>query len=225
MPDLYVAKEEKPTTSKVEKAENVDSKNQTKEVEKEEFKSSHNPLSAFCYRPAKTRFETQEREEQVVLLLRRHPITNLNWILLTALLVLASMFFNYLPFFSNLPANYQLATYVLWYFLAAAITIEGALTWFFNVNIITDERLVDVDFYTLIYREISDTQINKIQEVTHTMGGLFSIFFNYGNVHIQTAGAIPNFEFSQIPRPAHVVKILQELQREEEQEQIEGRIR
>lgn len=213
MPDLYVAKEEKPNTSEAGKTESM------------EFASSHNPFSSFCYRPAKTRFETQEREEQVVLLLRKHPITNLSWVLLTVLLVFAAMFFDYLPFFSSLPANYQLATYVLWHFLAAAIAIEGALTWFFNVNIITDERIVDVDFYTLIYREISDTQINKIQEVTHTMGGLLSIFFNYGNVKIQTAGAIPNFEFSQVPRPAHVVKILQGLQREEEQEQIEGRIR
>lgn len=172
------------------------------------------PLSAFCYKPQSAHFETQDSKEQVILLLRRHPITNLSWMSLVVVMVFAPVFFSLIPFWAEFPGRFQVASTVLWYFLTLAITLQGALTWFFNVNIITNTRIVDVDFLTLIYREISDAQIEKIQEVTYKVAGLGGTFFNYGNVNIQTAGAVPNFVFEDVPEPAHVVQILQELEGE-----------
>lgn len=172
-------------------------------------------LSAFCYMPLKAHFETQGVQEQVVLLLRRHPITNLSWILLSLVMLSAPLFFSWLPIYTDLPARFQLATVALWIFLTLAIILQGGLTWFFNVNIITDKRVLDVDFTTLIYREISDVQIAKIQEVTYKVAGFGGTFFNYGDVQIQTAGAIPNFVFEDVPQPARVAQILQELEGKE----------
>lgn len=119
--------------------------------------------------------------------------------------------FQWFPFYLSLPARFQIASVIFWYLLTLAFAVQGALTWFFNVNIITNQRIVDVDFLTLIYREISDAQISKIQEVTYKVGGFGGTFFNYGNVLIQTAGAIPNFEFENVPKPAKVAEILEDL--------------
>ena len=170
---------------------------------------------SFYYKP-KVSFQTQEDNEKVILLLRRHPATNLSWIMAVIFLLIASFFFDYFPFFKDLPLRFQIATHVLWYLLALVVAIQGLLTWFFNVDIITNERIVDVNFYTLIYREISDAQIDRIQEVTHTIGGFMGTIFNFGDILIQTAGAVPNFIFGKVPNPAGVVKILQELQEGEE---------
>ena len=42
---------------------------------------------------------------------------------------------------------------------------------------------------------------------------------------IQTASEVPNFDFLAVPYPDKVVKVLQDLRVEEQQEAIEGRIR
>ncbi|MEK7556561.1 MAG: hypothetical protein AAB538_01140, partial [Patescibacteria group bacterium] len=53
-----------------------------------EHRPTKNPLSAFVVRPKKVTFETQEREEYVLLLLRRHFITNVPWIVMVMVMML-----------------------------------------------------------------------------------------------------------------------------------------
>lgn len=216
MADLYVA----------------DDKNIKEEEGKEELKSihklpghSHNPLAAYYYKPDNVHLETQEKDEKVVLFLRQHPIVNIPWILIAIGLIFAPTLFTWFPLLSFLPDRFQFAFLLLWYLITTAFVLEKALSWFFNVYVLTDERILDVDFYNLIYREVSDAKIDKIQDVTYKMGGVTSAIFNYGSVYIQTAGTLPNFEFLAVPNPASVAKVLQELRTQEEIEAVEGRIR
>ena len=185
--------------------------------------SSTRALWSYYVNPRNVRFETQDDEEKIVLLLRKHPITNLGWILIALFMLLAPMFFDAYTFLPFLPRGFYFIAGLLWYLVTTAFIMQSFLSWFFNVYILTDERIIDVDFLNLIYREISEAKIDKIQDVTFSMGGLMSTFFNYGNIMIQTAGTVPNFEFIAVPEPASVVKILQVLRNEEEQEFLEGR--
>ena len=102
---------------------------------------------------------------------------------------------------------------------------EKFLGWFFNVYIITDERVIDVDFYSLLYKQISDAGLDKIQDMTYRTNGIAGSVINYGDILIQTAGEQPNLEFEAVPRPAEVVKILNELITQEEQDMLDGRAR
>ncbi|HBL51960.1 MAG: hypothetical protein A3D24_00635 [Candidatus Blackburnbacteria bacterium RIFCSPHIGHO2_02_FULL_39_13] len=185
----------------------------------------HNPLASFCLRPEKIKFETQEAQEKVILFLRQHPIVNIPWIVIVIVLFFAPRVLEFFPLLTFLPERFQQAALILWYLVLMAFALEKALAWFFNVYIITDERIIDVDFHNLIYKEVSDAKIDKIQEVKHTMGGVAGVMFNYGNIYIQTAGAQPSFDFESVPNPSGVTKILQELRTEEEIEAIEGRVR
>jgi len=185
---------------------------------------THNPFTSYCYYPEKVNFETKEEAEKIVLFLRQHPIVNLKWIFIATVLALAPSFllgFN----LSFLPGNFRFMAILGWYLVTCGYIFENFLTWFFNVYIVTDERVVDVDFANLIYKEVSDANIDKIQDVTYKMGGVARTFFNYGDVTIQTASEVPNFDFLAVPNPDKVVKVLQELRREEEQEKLEGRVR
>ena len=38
------------------------------------------------------------------------------------------------------------------------------------------------------------------------MGGIAQVVFNYGNITIQTAGEVPEFEFHHVPKPGEVRK-------------------
>lgn len=223
MKDLYIAKdykEEKDYKKDQEAPRPAENNNAEKAPG-----HSHFPWAAYHYKPHKVWFETQEKEEKIVLFLRRHPITNLHWILIAIALSIVPVFLSQSPILSFLPPNFEFIAILLWYLVVTAFVLEGALSWFFNVYIVTDERLVDVDFNNLLYREIKDAKIDKIQEVKNTIGGVLGIMFNYGSVNIQTAGALPTFEFEDIPNPAEVAKIIQELRTEEEIEAIEGRVR
>lgn len=186
---------------------------------------THNPLAAYCFRPDNVTFATQDQGEKVVLLLRRHPITNIGWIALATLLVFAPAVLVNFPLLSFLPSNFQFVAGLMWYLLVVAYILESALAWFFNVYIVTDERVVDVDFTNLIHREITEAKVDNIQDTHHAVGGVLRTIFNYGDVFIQTAGTSQNIEFEAVPNPAAVSKVIQELRLEEEQEKIEGRVR
>jgi cell division protein FtsL len=186
---------------------------------------THSPLAAFSFWPEKVDFEAKDSEEEVVLLLRRHPVTNFGWFLISAAMVITPMVLTRLQILNFLPDNYRLIAVLIWYLVTSAYVLQSFLGWLFNVHVVTDERIVDIDFSNLIYKQVSDANIDKIQDVTYKMGGVARTIFNFGDVLIQTAGEVPNFEFEAVPNPARVAKILQDLRLEEAQEAVEGRIR
>jgi len=184
-----------------------------------------NPLWSFILHPKDIMFETLENDEQVIMFLRKHWITNAGWILMGILMILTPFFVSKLSLFEGIPSNFMFVFALIWYLVTTAYLLESFLTWFFNIYIITDERIIDIDFYNLIYKEVSDANIDKIQDVTYKMGGFIRTIFDYGDVLIQTASEVPNFEFEGVSKPSNVVKVLQDLRTEEQQEAIEGRVR
>lgn len=183
------------------------------------------PLAAFVVKPKKVRFETQDPEEHVLLLLRKHVVTNLDWILLVMLFLVMPILIVGWVDLSWLPTNYGLVAVVGWYLATLGYGFENFLAWYFNVYIITDERIIDYDFYSLLYKRVSEAKIDRIEDVTYEMGGAAMSILNYGTVYIQTAGEQREIDFGAVPRPEVVVKLLNELALEEEREKIEGRVR
>ena len=232
MPDIFISndiKKDKPTPKKQSsKKKSVSKTKKEKKHRRPRYKlekKAQGRLSAFNYLPKRVDFETRDKEEQVILLLREHPLTNFSWIFIVVLMIIAPIVLSIFPLLTFLPQEFQLIAVLGWYLITTAFLLENFLTWFFNVNIITDERIIDIDFFNLIYKQVSDTNIDKIQDVTYTMGGVARTLFNYGDVFVQTAAEVPNFDFLAVPNPDKVAKILQDLRIEEEIEKLEGRVR
>ncbi len=167
--------------------------------------------SAFVARPRGVNFESQGDGEKIILLLRRHWITNLRWLAIALLLALAPFVLGQAPFMTGFPARFQFAALVSWYLLVLAYVIQQALSWFFNVGIITNRRVVDIDFFSLIHKRISDADLDKIQDITFNISGALRTVFNYGTVFIQTAAEKPELSFENVPNPALVAKVLEKL--------------
>lgn len=227
MPDIFISskKEDQKPSEETQTTKSLEKKTSTKKHYGGHSHSSGHPLAAYCYMPNGVDFENRTEDEKVILILRKHPITNVGWILILALMLLAPSVLSTFPLLDFLPVNFRFIAVLGWYLICIAYALESFLTWFFNVYIITDERIVDIDFNNLIYKEISDANIDKIQDVTYKMGGVIRTILNYGDVYIQTASEVPAFEFMAVPRPDRVTKVLQDLRIEEEQEKIEGRVR
>jgi Bacterial PH domain len=183
------------------------------------------PFSSFCYYPKNVKFKFKEKEEFIVLLLRRHPITNISWIVIAILMVFAPSVVTSFSSFEMVPMEFQIILLVIWYMITTAFVLEKSLSWFYHVNIVTDERILEVDFVSFLHRELTDANIDQIQDVTVEMGGVFQTFFNFGDIVIQTAGEVPKIRFEQVPNPDGVATILRKLRVDEEREKLEGRVR
>lgn len=214
MPDIYVASKQ-PTS-----AEATAGKGEA--VEPVEQKGSS--LSAYAVYPDNVRFDTQAEEEQIILLLRKHWITNLPWLAITfALIFIPPIVFPALFIRQILPAvppNFVLILTFFWYLVAFGFALVNFIVWYFNVYIVTNERIIDVDFLHLLYKQLSSTRIARIQDVTYKLGGVIRSLFDFGDVFIQTAGTEPNFEFEAVPHPEAVVRKISELMEQREEKPL-----
>ncbi len=174
-------------------------------------RGSYHRLSSFSFYPDHVDFETREKEEKVILLLRQHPIVNLKWIIVVAAMIFVPSLVKYFGIMDTLYTGIELVVTLAWYLVTMAVALENFLDWYFNVYIVTNLRIVDVDFYNLINKKVSDAYLTKIQDVSYTTFGVWRMLFNYGDVFVQTASEVPEFDFLAVPYPEKVVKILADL--------------
>ena len=175
---------------------------------------SHSLLHALCVKPG-IQFENQREEEEVLLSLRAHPITLvptlINSIIIVALIFLSSFilgqFFNPAQLFYTMTFFFFVTFVYLWFQI---------MNWYFNIGIVTNKQIVDVDFSALSYRNVTRTELTHVEDISVKVSGFFSSIFNYGNVFIQTAGSEINTEFMQIPHPALAAHIIQEIIKQDE---------
>lgn len=183
------------------------------------------PFSSFLIRPKVFSFEEQDAKEEIILALRQHWFTNVSWILTAIFMALVPTLLAYVPLLASFKPSYQFAAVLFWYLITFIFAFEKFLGWYFNVYIITDERVVDIDFNNLLDKKFSEAKISMIQDVTSKVVGFSQTIFNYGSVYIQTASEVPEIEFGRVGSPEKVIKVLQQLRQEEELEAVEGRIR
>jgi len=174
------------------------------------------PLTCYAISPDGVRFETQEDKEDIVLFLRQHIIVLFPSVFLTVLLTIAPLIlvpfllrFLHLPV--SIPPQYFVVGTVFWYVMTFGVSIMSFLRWYYNIYIVTDKRIVDIDFLHLLYKEFSEARLEKIQDLNFRSGGIFAAFFDYGDVFVETAGETPNIEFLSVPKPAKVVETISQL--------------
>lgn len=217
MPDIFVSdknnnKESAPTITPIDDKSNIS----IKLGEKNTGSNFTKALSAFLFMPEDVRFETQTAGETILLLLRKHWITNIVWIITSILLLIAPLFLypliQYSGFFPTATSQSYITLIVLvWYLAAFSYTLVEFLLWYFTVSIITDERIVDIDFYNILNKKYSETRIDRIEDVTMRTGGSMRSLFDYGDVIVQTAAEQVQFIFEAVPHPQKVVRLLNEL--------------
>lgn len=217
---VHAAETDATTTTTPHRKRSVDEYSEVMSHEKR----ATNPITAFVPKPFKTYFASQAREEEVILLLRKHPITQIKWMVTAIVLAVLPLFLANFQLFSFFPSNYLFAAHVGWYLLLLGFSIESFLSWYFNVYIITDERIIDVDFLSLIYRNISSAKIDNVEDVAAETSGALRSVFNFGTVRIQTAAERTEFEFEDVPQPNKVIALINDLLLEEEREKVEGRV-
>ena len=226
MPDIYINAEGSSVGDSGDKPENNKLKKKKKTKKQEHTQTyldlisknkdaldgyTNNPLAAFGYVPESVTFDAIEDGENVVLFLRQHPVTNVLWIIGVILMALAPLLLTIFPIFSSVPDNFKLIIVLSWYLLILLYSFEKFLNWLFNIYIVTDERVVDIDFHNLLYKNVSSASLGRVQDVSYKQVGSFATLFNYGDVRIQTAAEKAEFEYLRVPQPKRVVNVIRDL--------------
>lgn len=163
-------------------------------------------LGAFCVLPDIT-FYSQLPDEEVILLVRKHPITQVYWVLNTIFLFGIAFL---LPTLVPILFGLQVPLFIqIFSFVAILIyAFLNILSWIYNCGIITSKRIIDIDIQGFINKHITTADIIDMQETNVRSGGLLATYFNYGNIQILTATFEKNIEFYEVPYADRVVRIL-----------------
>ena len=176
-------------------------------------------FSPYIFMPDGIRFETQGDGEDIILLLRKHWVTNASWLLMSFILVLLPVVV--FPVFSLqnlfidiLPSTFMVLVVLVWYLLTFSYMLVNFLLWYFTVSIVTTERIIDIDYLNILYKEFSATRLSKVEDVTMKSKGFINALFDFGDVHVQTAASEAQFEFLAVPQPDQVVRTINNLMNE-----------
>ncbi|MEK7447280.1 MAG: PH domain-containing protein [Patescibacteria group bacterium] len=162
-------------------------------------------------------FATQKESEEVLMLTRRHWIVYFpSTFIGTFLIILCMVFYsqmNKIPLIAGSEVVVALVTVFLSIFMLFAALFVYVL-WivnYLNIQLVTNQNLVDIDQLGLFSRKISELSIEDIQDVSATQHGVLQSFFHYGDIIVQTAGENTNFTFEKIKDPYATAKKIMEI--------------
>jgi hypothetical protein len=174
------------------------------------------PFTAFTFyveNPTNLTFEDQFPGEKVILFMRRHFITNVPWIVFTFVLLFLPYVLNValqlINFsFDFLPSRFLTLVIIFYYLIILGYAFSNFTSWFYNIGIITQKRIVDIDFMNLSSINVAVTVISEVEDATFQQRGIFASLFDYGTVHARTLAGKDDFIYDNIPHPARVSNIL-----------------
>ena len=167
-------------------------------------------------------FPGQRQNEEVKLCVRTHWIREARifvWFFFLGIL-LPGMFFY---FFSTIELPQK-----IWLSLKLIIVFHFLFAWLmifiefikseFTILVATNERIVDISQVSLFNRQISETGLDRIQEVSGFTQGIWRSFLDVGRLEIQTAGTDAPIVIRFVKSPQLTARKILDVQRESQQQ-------
>jgi hypothetical protein len=152
--------------------------------------------------PKNATFATQNPDEQVVMVIRKHIFRNASWLFSAAVAFLTPLLISLLISFWDTSFNQDqfltsdimqslntpmLSALLLFYYgFVATYVYFSFIHWFYDVFIITNERYISIDFDILHGRTIVDIPLSDIIDVSEKVLGFLPTMVGYGNIEFKT---------------------------------------
>ncbi len=167
--------------------------------------------------PYEKLFPSQQPNEKVLIIVREHwfrlAFKIVAIFVLSLLPAVLKLFMNNIPLFQRSEtADAIVQTIIGVYYLALLVALFVIFVlYYLNVHIVSEERVVDIDQVGLLFHQVSELNIETVEDVTSQTSGVFGNLLNYGTVYVQTAGAHERFEFDNVPDPQKIASVILEL--------------
>lgn len=161
-------------------------------------------------------FPGQRNNESVFIFLRRHPLSYISLVIVFVMMIIIGIIIYCIVIYNSdlfIGALYNYGIIFANTFLLASVSFAfvALLDYYFDVHIVTDTRIVDIDQNRLFNRQINELSLEDLEDVSVIIKGFFGTLFSYGSVEIQTAGSKPNFIFNDVPNPREVSQLILDL--------------
>jgi len=167
----------------------------------------------------KKHFRGQKDDERVISIFHKHWISFVKPIAI------------FLPFFvvsiailfyqGQLGTGFLIVGFII-FVGAVSYLLYNYLIWNWDVYILTDQRVIDIDQKSLFHKVVSEANLNNIQDTTFETKGVWQTMFNYGKVNILTASSGANIEFENVDKPEHVMSVIAEAKDNYVERMVEG---
>lgn len=145
-------------------------------------------------------FRGQRPDEEVRLVVRRHPIVFF-WPLLQSTIALAFIVLA-LIFWGLSDIFYIVVTVLI--LIIFSLIFKISFIYSNSFCLVTNQRVINVDQRGFFNRVITETDYAKIQEVTNSTAGMIGTTFNIGEINILTAGKESQLTIKNIPDPYNI---------------------
>ncbi len=88
------------------------------------------------------------------------------------------------------------------------------LDYYFDIQIVSDHRLVDINQSGLFRRSVNELDLEEIEDVSSSTKGILSSIFDFGTVEVETAGPIEKFIFPNVKHPGEIAEIILDLSKQ-----------
>ncbi len=104
--------------------------------------------------------------------------------------------------------------YMLWVLMTWNLAFISWTTYYLDTWIVTNRRIIDIDQRALFQRKVTTLMLEKIQDMTVDVDGLFQTLFGFGTLILHTAGAEdPDIVIRYAAYPQHAKDRILECQR------------
>lgn len=161
-------------------------------------------------------FEGKKEDEEIIVFSRRH------WFVLLSPII-GSIFASVVPLIlviigAKILVQYNLSNVftlcwviyimIICFSLFYKLTMHSLDTW-----IVTNKRVIDILQIGLFKRKVSELHLESIQDISVHTDGIIQSYLNFGNVEIQTGGAVLRFLFEEVPNPIEIKSLTMEAAR------------
>lgn len=143
--------------------------------------------------------------ETLVAIARRHLASLFLGVVFSIMFLLA-------PFFFLFPLVRLGQWGILGFFVLVTIgillTTRTTMLYFLNMLAISTKRIIEVDQLGFFEQRVNEVNLEKIQNVSFSVKGVFQTLFRYGAVHIRVVGQQQELTVKNVARPEQVHQTL-----------------
>lgn len=155
-------------------------------------------------------FRGQRSDEKVILIAKCNawllmPIV-IFWLVIITIYILTIRWFG----FSHITSIVLVAGVII----GSLYTLYKWYLWNGGTMIITNQRVIRTEQIGLFRREISEAEIERIQEISTEISGPIHTLLNFGTVKIQTASSSAKVDLEDVSNPYDIQQQIVRLQRE-----------
>src|SRR3989344_642308 len=160
----------------------------------------------------------ERTDESIFIFARPYILSFLPWLTIGIMLVFGGMFFAiFIPqaFPVILSYNMVFDIYVVmvsaYFLLIIPFFTVGFIDYYYDLLIVTDRRLLDIDQNSLFSRSVNELALEQIEDVAASNNGILRTLFDFGDVTVQSAGTKEKFIFRGVACPRQITDIILDL--------------